>query len=68
MIADVAEAEKADVDAAVEAARKAFDEGPWPRMSGYVSFHHVSFNAHIIVHIIHVNVDRSYMWSCACGK
>ncbi|QVI28619.1 aldehyde dehydrogenase [Mycolicibacterium neoaurum] len=26
-------AAKADVDAACEAARKAFDEGPWPRMS-----------------------------------
>ena len=26
-------AAKADVDAACAAARKAFDEGPWPRMS-----------------------------------
>ena len=25
---------RADVDKAVAAARKAFDEGPWPRMSG----------------------------------
>jgi coniferyl-aldehyde dehydrogenase len=39
VIADVAEADKADVDVAVEAARKAFEEGPWPRMSGYVSLH-----------------------------
>lgn len=30
----VAEAVEADVDAAVLAARKAFDEGPWPRLSG----------------------------------
>jgi aldehyde dehydrogenase (NAD+) len=29
----VAEAVEADVDAAVTAARKAFDEGPWPRMT-----------------------------------
>lgn len=29
----VAEATDRDVDAAVSAARKAFDEGPWPRMS-----------------------------------
>uniref|UniRef100_A0A383WQ86 Aldehyde dehydrogenase domain-containing protein n=1 Tax=Tetradesmus obliquus TaxID=3088 RepID=A0A383WQ86_TETOB len=29
----VAEGDKADVDAAVAAARKAFDHGPWPRMS-----------------------------------
>jgi acyl-CoA reductase-like NAD-dependent aldehyde dehydrogenase len=29
----VAEAQKADIDAAVAAARDAFDRGPWPRMS-----------------------------------
>jgi aldehyde dehydrogenase (NAD+) len=29
----VAEAQAADIDRAVAAARKAFDEGPWPRMS-----------------------------------
>ena len=29
----VAEADAADVDKAVKAARKALDEGPWPRMS-----------------------------------
>lgn len=32
-IASVPEAQNADMDAAVAAARKAFDEGPWPRMS-----------------------------------
>ena len=32
-IADVAEGDAADVDAAVRAARRAFDEGPWPRMN-----------------------------------
>ena len=32
VIADVAEADAADVELAVLAARKAFDEGPWPRM------------------------------------
>jgi aldehyde dehydrogenase (NAD+) len=32
VIASVAEADAADVEAAVLAARKAFDEGPWPRM------------------------------------
>jgi acyl-CoA reductase-like NAD-dependent aldehyde dehydrogenase len=30
----VAEAREADVDAAVATARRAFDEGPWPRLSG----------------------------------
>lgn len=32
-ITDVARGTTADVDAAVAAARRAFDEGPWPRMS-----------------------------------
>ena len=33
-IADVAKAGRDDAKRAVEAARKAFDEGPWPKMSG----------------------------------
>src|SRR5258708_11191755 len=33
VMAHVAEADAADVNLAVKAARKAFDEGPWPRMS-----------------------------------
>jgi acyl-CoA reductase-like NAD-dependent aldehyde dehydrogenase len=33
VLATVAEGDKADVDEAVKAARKAFEEGPWPRMS-----------------------------------
>ena len=33
IIATVAEGDKEDVDEAVKAARKAFEEGPWPRMS-----------------------------------
>lgn len=33
VIASVAEASEADMDAAVTAARKAFDQGPWPRLS-----------------------------------
>jgi len=33
VIAQVAEGDAADVDLAVRAARKAFDEGPWPRMN-----------------------------------
>src|SRR5437588_1768459 len=32
-ICQVAEGDKADVDRAVKAARKAFEEGPWPKMS-----------------------------------
>src|SRR6201987_5598744 len=33
VMGQVAEADAADVDKAVKAARKAFDEGPWPRMT-----------------------------------
>jgi aldehyde dehydrogenase (NAD+) len=32
-ICDVAEGDKADIDLAVAAARKAFESGPWPKMS-----------------------------------
>lgn len=35
-IAHVAEGDSEDVDRAVAAARKAFDEGPWPKMTAYV--------------------------------
>lgn len=38
-IANVAEADVEDVNRAVRAARKAFDEGPWPRMTAYVIHH-----------------------------
>src|SRR5246500_761950 len=33
VICRVAEGDKADVDLAVKAARKAFESGPWPKMS-----------------------------------
>ena len=33
VLANVAEGDKADIDAAVKAARKAFDSGPWSRMT-----------------------------------
>ncbi|KAF2303896.1 hypothetical protein GH714_024173 [Hevea brasiliensis] len=35
VIARVAEGDKEDVDLAVKAARHAFDNGPWPRLSGF---------------------------------
>ncbi|KAF5746614.1 aldehyde dehydrogenase family 2 member B7 mitochondrial-like [Tripterygium wilfordii] len=35
VIAQVAEGDSEDIDRAVSAARKAFDEGPWPKMSAY---------------------------------
>ncbi|XP_010546022.1 PREDICTED: aldehyde dehydrogenase family 2 member B4, mitochondrial [Tarenaya hassleriana] len=35
VIAHVAEGDAEDIDRAVKAARKAFDEGPWPKMPAY---------------------------------
>ncbi|GMI74974.1 aldehyde dehydrogenase 2A, aldehyde dehydrogenase 2B4, aldehyde dehydrogenase 2 [Hibiscus trionum] len=35
VIAHVSEGDAEDIDRAVSAARKAFDEGPWPRMTAY---------------------------------
>eukprot|EP00249_Psilotum_nudum_P020551 c27753_g1_i1 orf=334-1848(+) len=35
VIIRVSEADKEDVDIAVKAAKTAFEEGPWPRLSGY---------------------------------
>lgn len=35
-LTEVAEGDEKDVDLAVKAARNAFDNGPWPRMSGAV--------------------------------
>ncbi|PKA63101.1 Aldehyde dehydrogenase family 2 member B7, mitochondrial [Apostasia shenzhenica] len=35
VIANVAEGDTEDINRAVKAARKAFDGGPWPRMTGY---------------------------------
>lgn len=36
VIANVAEGDAEDIDRAVSAARTAFDEGPWPKMTAYV--------------------------------
>ena len=37
MITHVAEGDREDINRAVVAARKAFDEGPWPKMTAYVT-------------------------------
>src|SRR5262249_16195623 len=34
VVAEIAEADKEDANRAVRAARRAFDSGPWPRMTG----------------------------------
>lgn len=36
VIAHVAEGDLEDINRAVIAARKAFDEGPWPKLTAYV--------------------------------
>jgi len=41
VIANVAEAQEEDVDRAVAAARRAFDYGPWPKMSGRARGYHI---------------------------
>lgn len=38
MIAHISEGDAEDINRAVSAARKAFDEGPWPKMTAYVTF------------------------------
>lgn len=43
VIANVAEGDAEDIDRAVAAARKAFDEGPWPKMTAYVKQHFIPF-------------------------
>jgi len=40
VIAEVAEGDAEDINRAVKAARKAFDEGPWPKMTAYVTCFH----------------------------
>lgn len=56
VIAHVAEGEAEDINRAVSAARKAFDEGPWPKMTPYVNtcpslfpFFFISSNSRIVV-------------------
>lgn len=38
VIAQVAEGDLEDINRAVAAARKAFNEGPWPKMTAYVTY------------------------------
>jgi aldehyde dehydrogenase (NAD+) len=43
-IAHVAEGDAEDINRAVSAAREAFDNGPWPKMTAYVSISQVSLS------------------------
>jgi len=48
VIAHVAEGDAEDINRAVAAARKAFDEGPWPKMTAYVTIFLISTFTFII--------------------
>jgi len=56
-IANVAEADVEDVNRAVRAARKAFDEGPWPKMTAYVIKHY-------LILICSINFSMELFWCC----
>lgn len=68
MIAKIAEGTKEDIDVAVKAARVAFDDGPWPRMPGFVCylslplflFHLILLNFHFSTLLLVVFLDESY--------
>jgi aldehyde dehydrogenase (NAD+) len=64
IFATVAEAQEADVNRAVAAARKAFDRGPWPRMTPQERAGHLRALAIEIERL----AERSAMiWSCESG-
>lgn len=70
VITHVAEAETEDVNRAVSAARKAFDEGPWPKMTPYVStpfFQSFVIHDHFLPSIYVSSFSLSYpsLW-CWC--
>lgn len=54
VIAHVAEGDAEDINRAVSAARKAFDEGPWPKMSPYV-INYISFIS-IAIQLIYIHI------------
>ena len=64
-MAHVAEGDAEDINRAVSAARKAFDEGPWPRMTAYVcpSFFPSSMLDFFVIYLWNSRKDAGY--SCA---
>lgn len=44
VIAQVAEGDAEDINCTVSAAREAFDNGPWPKMTAYISISRVSLS------------------------
>src|SRR5580692_6480363 len=60
----VAEAQAADMERAVEAARRAFDAGPWPRMS---HAQRAEYLRAIAAGLRERAEDLSYIWSSEMG-
>lgn len=62
VISHVAEGDKEDVDRAVATARKAFSEGPWPKMIAYVMLANIS-----VARIKSVSVNNFNLYHCLCS-
>jgi len=80
VIAHVAEGHSEDVDRAVAAARKAFDQGPWPKFPAYVyyfdhCFFVLLFVIFLLFHDIWFNFNEfavkstfDFLFLCFIGK
>ncbi|QYY30041.1 aldehyde dehydrogenase [Cupriavidus pinatubonensis] len=64
VVATVARAESADMQRAVAAARKAFDDGPWPRMT---PLERAGFLEKIAVRLEALNDEFARIWSLETG-
>jgi len=64
LFATVAEAQEADVNRAVAAARQAFDQGPWPRMTPH---ERAGYLRALAVEIERLAERSAMIWSCESG-
>jgi aldehyde dehydrogenase (NAD+) len=68
VIAHVSEGDTEDINRAVSAARKAFDEGPWPKMTPYVKLC-ISFSFLLIVQFkTYMLFHQIFCWYVHCGR
>ena len=63
---EVAKASDEDVDAAIKAARKAFDEGPWPKMGGKVRGRKGRKDGPTQVTTLRSDLPHCNSWVCTC--
>lgn len=68
VIAHVAEGDIEDVNRAVYAARKAFDEGPWPKMTAYVTSSVYILTLSFVLHNLKTNFLVDQFRLCIPGK